>query len=206
MRVAPSTMNSVLLSQTLKVQSDHAQAPDPAELGTEEPEPVRAGRCGGVLDSASRAILRRRSTWCPKAQTAQSVVDTSYGAVFGHHRSRRDREGGDHRRHQRLDPDHGRAQDPGRGLAARHRRSAQHGRGWHLCVRWRRSGDAAGRPHRSRLRSLGRSDGRRHRLLPGRRCGRDHHGRRRQPGSTTASAPTPTGSSPPCARSPCWPT
>ena len=82
MRVATSTMNSVLLAQTLKVQSDYAQAL------TQQSSGQKSESLSGLEGAAGYSIslksdLQTSEHLVTQAQTAQSVVDASYGAIAG---------------------------------------------------------------------------------------------------------------------------
>ena len=82
MRVATSTMNSVLLAQTLKVQSDYAQALTQQSSGQKSES--LSGLDGAAGYSISlKSDLQTSEHLVSQAQTAQSVVDASYGAIAG---------------------------------------------------------------------------------------------------------------------------
>ena len=82
MRVATSTMNAVLLAQTLKVQSDYAQALTQQSSGQKSQS--LAGLDGAAGYSISlKSDLQTSEHLVTQAQTAQTVVDASYGAIAG---------------------------------------------------------------------------------------------------------------------------
>ena len=82
MRVATSTMNSVLLAQALKVQSDYAQALTQQSSGQKSQS--LSGLDGAAGYSISlKSDLQTSEHLVSQAQTAQSMVDASYGAIAG---------------------------------------------------------------------------------------------------------------------------
>ena len=82
MQVATSTMNAVLLSHSLKVQADHAEALTQQASGVKSPS--LAGLDGAAGHTISlKSDLETSAHLVTHAQSAQSVVELSYQSVAG---------------------------------------------------------------------------------------------------------------------------
>ena len=82
MRVATSTMNSVLLAQSMRAQADHSQAL------TQQGSGLKSEKLSGLGGAAGHTIslesdLKISTHLVSSAQTAESMVEVSYGAVSG---------------------------------------------------------------------------------------------------------------------------
>ena len=82
MKVATSTMNSLILSHSLRVQSEYNQTLIQQSSGLKSP--TLSGLNGAAGYSVSlKSDLKMSEHLVGQAQTAQSAVDVSYGAISG---------------------------------------------------------------------------------------------------------------------------